>query len=159
MIASSPPRILFQTDAGSPADTEIQYQRYVNTQMGLMRSRFVMNAALQQDGISRLPLLKSQADPVDWLVKNLEVSRLVDSEIVEVSLPPRTGFSSKEQASCHQRRRGAYIDEVVNKDRKQMVASARDAQETLKRLLGDDEIQEGYDPQAGVDGFALPDNL
>ena len=129
-IASSQPRILFQVDAGNPADTEIQYQRYMKTQMELMRSRFVMNAALQHDGISRLPLLKSQADPIDWLVKNLEVNRLGESEIIEVSLPPRTGFSSKEQATVINAVVSAYIDEVVDKERKLMLQR----QETLKKL-------------------------
>jgi hypothetical protein len=129
-IASSPPRILFQVDAGNSADTEPQYQRYLKTQMGLMRSRFVMNTALQHDDISRLPLLKSQADPIDWLEKNLEVSNIADTELVEVSLPPRTGFSSKDQATVINAVVRAYIDEVVSKDRKQMLRR----QETLKKL-------------------------
>jgi hypothetical protein len=130
LIASSPPRILFQADAGNPADTEIQYHRYMKTQMELMRSRFVMNAALQHDGISRLPLLKSQADPIEWLVTNLEVNWLRDSELVEVSLPPRTGLSSTEQASVINAVVNAYMDEVVNKERKQKLQR----QETLKKL-------------------------
>ena len=89
-----------------------------------------MNAALQHGGISKLPLLKSQADPIDWLVKNLEVNRLGESEIVEVSLPPRTGFSGKEQATIINAVVGAYIEEVADKDRKQMLQR----QETLKKL-------------------------
>ena len=35
LIASSPPRILFQSHAGNPADTEVEYQRYMKTQMEL----------------------------------------------------------------------------------------------------------------------------
>jgi hypothetical protein len=130
LIASRAPRILFQTHAGDPADTEVEYQRYVKTQMGLMRSRFVMNTALHHDGISRLPLLKSQGDPIEWLEKNLEVTRLGDSELLEVSLPSRTGFSTKEQASLINAVVSAYIDEVVDKDRKIMLQR----QETLKKL-------------------------
>jgi hypothetical protein len=87
-IASSPPRVLFQSHAGNPPDTELEYQRYLKTQMALLRTRFVMMSALQHDGIANLPLLKSQADPIDWLEKNLEVNSIADTEIVEVSLPP-----------------------------------------------------------------------
>ena len=114
LIASTPPRILNQSHAGDPADTEVEYQRYVKTQMALMKSRFVFNSALQHDGISSLPLLKSQADPIDWLEKSLEVTKLGESEILEVSLVPRTGFSSKEQATIVNAVVDAYIDEVVN---------------------------------------------
>ena len=128
-IASSQPRILYQSHARNSADTEVEYQRFVKTQMELMRSRFVMNAALQHDGISRLPLLKSQADPIDWLVKNVEVNRLGDSELVEVSLPP-TGLPGKEQATVINAVVSAYIDEVVNKDRRRMLQR----HDTLKKL-------------------------
>jgi hypothetical protein len=89
-----------------------------------------MNSALHHDGISRLPLLKSQADPIEWLEKNLEVTRLGDSELLEVSLPSRTGLSTKEQASLINAVVSAYIDEVVDKDRKMMLQR----QETLKIL-------------------------
>jgi hypothetical protein len=133
LIASTAPRILFQTHAGNPADTEVEYQRYLKTQMVLMKTRFVFNSALQRDGISKSALVKSLADPIEWLEKNLEVSRLGDSELLEVSLPSRTGFSTKEQAWLINAVVGAYIDEVVNKDRQQM----RHRQETLKKLLKD----------------------
>ena len=130
LIASTPPRILYQSHAGNPADTQVEYQRYVKTQMALMRSRLVMNTALQHGDISKSPLLKSQADPIEWLAKNLQVNREGESEIVEVSLPPGTSLSSKEQATIDNAVVDAYIDEVVNKDRKQMLQRL----ETLKSL-------------------------
>jgi hypothetical protein len=129
LIASSQPRILFQADAGNAAHPEVQYQRYLKTQMALMKSRFVFVTALGQPDIAKSPLVKSLTDPVEWLEQNLQVSRLDDSELIEVSLP-RTGFSSKEQASLINAVVGAYIDEVVNKERKQMV----ERQETLKKI-------------------------
>ena len=105
-------------------------------------------------------MFKSEADPIDWLVKNLEVNRLGESEIVEVSLGPRrAGISSKDQATIINAVAGAYIDEVVNKERKQMLRRTRDAQETLKNLRGNAENEEGNDPPPGVNGFARPDNL
>ena len=53
---------------------ESEYELFKNTQMQYVSSNFVLDAALhkpEDNPISRLPILKGQKDPVEWLKKKL----------------------------------------------------------------------------------------
>jgi polysaccharide biosynthesis transport protein len=130
LIASSQPRVVFQTPENTSPDEELHYKRYLNTQMALSKSRFVFKAALGQDGISKLPAIRDMTDPIDWLQRNLIMERLGDSELVEVSLLPSNRLSSQDQATLINAVVRAYLDEVVNKEQRQRMAR----RDTLKKL-------------------------
>ena len=63
--------------ASNNQTVESEYELFKNTQMQYVRSNFVLASALhkpEDSPISRLPILKSQKDPVQWLMKKLSVS-------------------------------------------------------------------------------------
>jgi uncharacterized protein involved in exopolysaccharide biosynthesis len=76
-VATSPPAILSASDTSSPFDL------YKSTQIQLLTSDFVLNAALRQLGA--LEIVKQQGDPIRWLASTLEVETARESEIIRVS--------------------------------------------------------------------------
>lgn len=62
------------------------YETFKKTQAALMKSTFVINAALRTPGVSQLPVLKNEEDPAEWLAENLGVANPQDSEILAVTL-------------------------------------------------------------------------
>jgi hypothetical protein len=117
-IARHPPRVSFlAVEPGRSSDDSIEnYQRYLTTQGTLIKSRLVLDAALQDRGVSQLPSIKSRPDPIAWLQQNLEVTNLKDTEILQVSLAPGFGASGSDQAAIINAVVRAYINEVANVD-------------------------------------------
>ena len=50
------------------------YRRYQKTQLGLLRSRLVFNAALLKEDTGKLPMLKNLEDPVTWALLGVGVA-------------------------------------------------------------------------------------
>ena len=112
-IVANPPMMLSTTN-DSPED----YERYLQTQAALIKSRLVINHALQRPAIAQLPAIKNQADPFGWLQQNLDVINVKKSELVQVSLSPRSGASSKDRAAIIDAVVSAYMQEVVGAELK-----------------------------------------
>jgi len=93
-------------------------KRELETQCVLIKSRLVVSAALRQPEISQLPAIKNQPDPIAWLQQILDVINLKDTEVLQVSLSPRSGASGKDQAAIINAVVNAYMEEVVNVDLK-----------------------------------------
>ncbi len=75
--------LVFRTmDRDPPDDLEV----YQGAQAQLLKSRLVLGAALRQPEIARLPVIREQADAVDWLAGQIEVNFPGKAEIMEVSL-------------------------------------------------------------------------
>jgi hypothetical protein len=125
VIASEAPRVLFTTSTNTS-----DYSRYLETQIGLIKSRLVLNKALQQPEVSQLPAIKNQRDPLDWLSRGLEVARITNSELLEVTLDQHSGASAPDQAAIINAVVDAYTAEVVNANAKR----ALDRHEKLKML-------------------------
>jgi hypothetical protein len=159
-IAAHPPRILFDT-----AEAPVDYPRYLKTQEGLIRSDLVLDVALRDPKVSRLPSLKDGTDSIAWLRRSLEVTNPKDSEILQVSLSPASGLSGPDQAVIINAVVRAYIDEVVNVDLKRRMERLdnlkklkekyndllRKKRETLRRLaesVGRDERIQGLEKEA-----------
>ena len=62
------------------------YDTFKKTQAALMKSTFVINAALRKSGISQLPMIKVEEDPTEWLAENIGVANPQDSEILSITL-------------------------------------------------------------------------
>jgi hypothetical protein len=129
-VVIHPPRVSFST-----AEDRGDYPRHLNTQVALIRSRFVLNAALRDRGVSQLPPLKERTDPITWLQQSLEVTNPKDSEILQISLAPGSGLSGADQATIINAVVRAYMDEVVNVDLKRRT----ERYDRLKKL------QDNYD--------------
>jgi hypothetical protein len=111
LVAAHPPRML----PSAAADRD-NYQRYIETQCVLIKSGLVINSALQQREIAQLPAIKNQADPISWLEQVVKVTRLKDTELLQVELAERSGASGKDQAAIVNAVVRAYMEQVVNLD-------------------------------------------
>lgn len=90
------------------------YDQYRKTQMQLLKSPFVLNAALRRPGIADLPTIREQQSPSDWLAKNLIMSTPSESEVVTLKL---RGPIAEDTAKILNAVTASYLDDIVNKDR------------------------------------------
>jgi polysaccharide biosynthesis transport protein len=98
-------------------NVQAEYEIFKNTQMMMLQNRIVLQNALHRQGIGELAIVKSQKDPAAWLDKNLKVSSIPKTEIVEVGL---TSGNAKENAMLVNAVVDAYFSEVVDAARKRI---------------------------------------
>jgi uncharacterized protein involved in exopolysaccharide biosynthesis len=115
---------------------ENEYELFKNTQEQYVLSRFVLLSALRKPAespISRLPIIKGQKDPVDWLMRKISVSFPGKSEIMEIKL---TTYDPKDAAEIVTAVMDAYLSEVVDdeKDKRRQRVSELDRLYTDKDL-------------------------
>ena len=110
-VAPQEQRIVF--DAKGPG-RGTDFGLYRNTQEQLIRSPFVILAALRDPAIGQLKTIREleakQQDPVDWLQKNLRVAFPGGSEIMRISL---SGPDKEEVTQLVLAVVNAYLNEVV----------------------------------------------
>ena len=153
LVRTSTPQIIFKT-IDAEAERE-ESQRYQRSQLVQLKSRFVINAVLQQRGINELKMIREQARPVDWLVENLQAQFLSGTEVLQISLD---GKYPEELAHLVNAVTNTYIEEVANGDLKRRVQrrellkklsntkfaelkNRRDALRTLAQRAGSDDRQ------------------
>jgi capsular exopolysaccharide synthesis family protein len=110
-VNSIRPKILLQV-----GESSTDYGAYQRTQLALLRSRLVLNAALKQPGVARLKVVARQIDPIEWLDKELQVDFAQGSEILRISMP---GDTAEEPMVLVNAVTQAYMDEVVDVEAKQ----------------------------------------
>ena len=124
-VASVEPRLVFQT-----AETNSDFATYRRTQMALIKSRFVLNAALRKPNVAALAMVRKQTHPVQWLEDAVQVDSYDSPEILRISL---TGDEPTELAEIVNSVRDAYLEEVVNADRKQRIARLNDLERIFEQ--------------------------
>lgn len=97
---------------------------YRQTQMALITSPFVLNAALRDPQISDLAIIKQQQNPIAWLQNQLQVTSPGDSEIVKIEL---VSANQNESLLLIDTVVAQFLDEVHGAERKEMT-------ERLQRL-------------------------
>src|SRR5271157_1384519 len=153
LVRTSTPQIMFQTiDAEAEREESSRYQR---SQLVQLKSRFVINTALQQRGISELKMIREQKRPAEWLAENLVAQFLQGTEVLQISLG---GKYPEELARLVNAVTNTYIEEVANGDLKRRVQrrellkklrdtkfaelkNRRDALRTLAQKAGSDDRQ------------------
>ena len=113
-VAAQPPKVIFGTVETQDGAAN-EYVRYQKTQAGMVRSRMVINAALQRDGVKQLLTVQEQEDPVQWLQDRLEVGFNTGSELLNIEL---AGDRPEDLATIVNAVNTAYMEEVVNADLK-----------------------------------------
>lgn len=108
-VFATTPTILADTTRNSDRS---EFQLYKQTQEVLIKSRFVLQAALRNPKVGRLPSVRAQVDPVEWLAKKLTIT--FTGEILQVSL---NGNDPVEITDLVNAVTDAYLREVVNADR------------------------------------------
>lgn len=91
-----------------------EYEAYRKTQVQLIKSPFVLTSALRRPGISALSTLAEEADPVGYLMRNIQVSAPMESEVVQVRM---RGEDAKEVTQIVNAVTQAYLTDVVNKEK------------------------------------------
>jgi polysaccharide biosynthesis transport protein len=107
-VASDQPRVLFQTHENRSDATSFR-----QTQVALLKSRLVLNAALRQDKVRELSLVQQQADAIAWLEKELRVVSGASPEILTVWM---NGDQPGELKTLVDAVIASYLQEIVNKD-------------------------------------------
>jgi len=107
-VASTEPRLVFKK-----AETEQNFDTYRQTQMAMIQSRFVLNAALRQPGISDLETVRTKTYPLEWLEDNIAVDTYNSPEILKISL---AGGNPEDITKIVNAVKDAYLDEVVLAD-------------------------------------------
>ena len=91
-----------------------EYEAYRKTQVQLIKSPFVLTSALRRPGISSLSTLSAEDDPVGYLMRNIQVSAPMESEVVQVLM---RGEDAKEVTQIVNAVAQAYLSDVVNKEK------------------------------------------
>jgi polysaccharide biosynthesis transport protein len=82
MITTYLPKIIFDT-----AEARADFQTYQRTQMSLIKSRYVLQAVLNDPNVAALPSLREKGDQqIEWLEKALTIQFANGSEILELTL-------------------------------------------------------------------------
>jgi polysaccharide biosynthesis transport protein len=126
-VASTEPRLVFKK-----AETEQNFDTFRRTQMAMIQSRFVLNAALRQPGISDLETIRTKAFPLEWLEDSVAVDTYNSPEILKISLE---GGNADDITKIVNAVKDAYLDEVVLADRKQRITRLNE----LERIHGETE--------------------
>jgi polysaccharide biosynthesis transport protein len=113
-VAYQPESLVFSSGR-QPDLTE--FDIFKKTQAEYLKNRFVLLAALRKpedSPIGRLPILKSQTDPVDWLTEHLSVSYPSNGEIMEIAVSADDPSDAAKMATAII---DAYMSEVVDSER------------------------------------------
>jgi polysaccharide biosynthesis transport protein len=125
--------------AGAGRDNA-EYEAYRKTQVQLIKSPFVLTSALRRPGISSLATFSGEEDPVGLLMRNVQVSAPMESEVVQVRL---RGENSKEVTQIVNAVTQAYLNDVVNKEKTERLQR----RDTLERKYKENmaEVRANYD--------------
>ncbi|MFM7290707.1 MAG: polysaccharide biosynthesis tyrosine autokinase [Planctomycetia bacterium] len=123
-----------------------EYESYKKTQLQLMKSPYVLQAALRKPGVDTLETLREAGtDPIGWLSRGLLVTATPESEVVQVRL---RGKKAEDVAKILNAVINSFLDDIVNKDRterlgrrdalekrfKENMNELRDRRETINNL-------------------------
>jgi len=96
-----------------------EYEAYRKTQVQLIKSPLVLMAALRRPGINGLATFRGEEDKVGWLMRNVQVSAPMESEVLQVRL---RGEDPKEITQIVNAVTNAYLNDVVNKEKAERLA-------------------------------------
>jgi beta-lactamase regulating signal transducer with metallopeptidase domain len=113
--------------------TDAQWKAFCSTQLALLKSDWLLQAALRDPKIAALPMVRSQRFPTTWLQKDLRVGFVSGSEILYLLM-----YSSPENAEATRQVVDAvvkaYEDEVVFKTEARSLFVIEALTISLKRL-------------------------
>jgi polysaccharide biosynthesis transport protein len=110
-----------------------EFATYVKTTAALIKSEFVLNAALRD--MKDLPTIKAQSDPIKYLEEELQVTWQDGSEVIRLTFKSGEPQDAKKIVDAVQK---AFMSEVIQKDvdlKRAFLKTVEDAQTDMKRLL------------------------
>lgn len=122
-VAGKPPHIIFKT-----GESQANFATYQQTELTLLKSRQVLNAALRNESVVPLQLDQRHPDPVAWLEGKIQAN--YRGEVLRIAM---NGPNPNEVAVLVNAVTEAYLNEHVNKSDKEK----RDRHEQLKIIYTD----------------------
>jgi capsular exopolysaccharide synthesis family protein len=110
-VSADEPQPLLPEQYAHPVSVDRYFE---NTQVALIKSRPIIQAALLREGIGELAMVRAQADPVTWLEESIKVGFLEKTDILRVSL---NGHNPKQLAKLVNAIKEAYLEQEVNAQR------------------------------------------
>jgi polysaccharide biosynthesis transport protein len=111
-----------------------EYEAYRKTQVQLIKSPLVLMAALRRSGVNSLQTLKGEEDKVGWLMRNVQVSAPMESEVLQVRL---RGEDPREITTIVNAVTNAYLTDVVNKEKAERLARRDMLEKKYKENMAD----------------------
>ncbi len=142
-------------NANQPGQPRTEFVTYLKTTAALLRSEFVLNAALRD--IRDLPTIRRQKDPIKFLDEELIVQWQDGSEVVRIAFKSREPEDARRIVDAVQK---AFMSEVVQRDvqeKQYFLRKVEEAQLELRKIL-DRKAERPLAGQApaGGDGGVLP---
>ena len=113
---------------------ELEYNRFVNTQIALLKHPSVLDRALEVPGVAPLPLVREQKDKRAWLTKELQVTHAQNSEILYVRITTNSADASEKINNAVVMAYLAFIDEIARRSNNELMNNLR-VEERRQRQL------------------------
>ena len=108
-ISTLPTRFLLDT-----SDPKPDFRIYQSTQLALIKSRLVLNAALNRPEVASMTSLRDAGiDPIEWLEKQIRAELPTNSELLQISI---VGDHPEDLAPLVNAVADAYMEEIVTKE-------------------------------------------
>ena len=125
-ISMRPDTLVYNSNAQANLE---EFKIFKNTQAQLIKTPFVLTAALRKPEIASLSIVRQEeVNPVAWLQQNLEVSFPGDGEIMKISL---SASNHREAVKLLRAVVDAYLSEVVETERNVMTQKLAALEEVL----------------------------
>lgn len=140
----------------NPNQVRTDFATYVKTTAALIKSEFVLNAALRD--IKDLPTIKAQPEPIKFLEEELIVNWQDGSEVIRVTFKGHQPEDAKRIVDAVQK---AFMSEVIQKEideKRAFLKKVEDAQLEIKKILDRSAADKGAKPAGGPvpPGGAVP---
>jgi hypothetical protein len=139
-VDSAEPSIFGDDAAKRPGDQDFEIAK--KTQLALLKSNFVLTAAIRNPKVASLTILEGEDDPVSWLQENLEVEFPQNAEILSIRLRGTEG-QANDLVQLVDAVADAYKKEVVSEMRQRRLTSRDLLARNLENLNG--EIQKKFE--------------
>jgi capsular exopolysaccharide synthesis family protein len=126
-VAPQDPRIYYNEDPHGRGD----FNSYLKTQAGLLRSHFVLTAALRDPEVAALPMLREQADAVRFLEEELQTDFSDGSELIK---PKLSGDDPRAITMIVNAIHRAFFAEVVDAERTRKQARLAQIEKSVASL-------------------------
>src|SRR5262245_7123806 len=143
-VAPQDPRIYFNEDPHGRGD----FASYLKTQAGVLRSHFVLTAALRDPEVAALPMLKEQVDPVRFLEEELQIEFSDGSELIK---PKLAGDDPRAIALIVNAIHDAFFSEVVEAERKRKQVRLKQIEDSITSMQQDLERKFPAAPPGNAD--------
>jgi capsular exopolysaccharide synthesis family protein len=122
------PEEIYPTPLGSMAHAD--FAVYQLAQSAMVKSRLVLQTALRSPGVMQLSFIKSAADPIEYLQRELKADYKASPEFLTISL---SGQNPDELKTLVKAVSDTYLNEVIDKERQLRLARLGQIKDLLSK--------------------------